>query len=158
MMELLFLLGFSLHNLEEALWLPEWSKHAQKYHKEVSANKFCFAVIIITALGYLLTFQYFLFSANSGLSRYIYLGFIAMMVLNVLFPHLIATIILKRYAPGTITGLLLNAPIGIYLLVRGIGDIREFLYSIIALIFITIITLYLINYLFKIGGKIFGEK
>ena len=40
MIELLFLLGFSLHNLEEALWLPEWSKHARKYHKEVSKNYF----------------------------------------------------------------------------------------------------------------------
>jgi hypothetical protein len=38
MIELLFLLGFSLHNLEEALWLPQWSKHARKYRKEVSEN------------------------------------------------------------------------------------------------------------------------
>ena len=38
MIELLFLLGFTLHNLEEALWLPQWSKHARKYRKEVSEN------------------------------------------------------------------------------------------------------------------------
>lgn len=44
--------------------------------------------------------------------QYIYLGFILMMCLNSIFPHLIATMVLKRYAPGTLTGLLLNLPIG----------------------------------------------
>ncbi len=158
MMELLFLLGFSLHNLEEALWLPEWSKHAQKYHKKVSANEFRFAVIIITALGYLVTFQYFLFSATCSTAKYIYLGFVLMMVLNVFFPHLAATLALKRYAPGTLTGLLLNAPIGIYLLIREIKNINDLFYSIIASVVITLITLVLINFLFQIGGKIFDQN
>jgi len=83
MIELLFLLGFSLHNLEEALWLPEWSKHARKYHKEVSKNEFTFAVIIVTAIGYLLTFQYFIFASSYALSKYVYLGFILMMIARI---------------------------------------------------------------------------
>ncbi|MBN2625928.1 MAG: hypothetical protein JXA95_04625 [Spirochaetales bacterium] len=33
--EILFLLGFSLHNLEEGLWLPRWSRGAAKYHKSI---------------------------------------------------------------------------------------------------------------------------
>ena len=71
MIELLFLLGFSLHNIEEALWLPAWSKHARKYHKEVSPNEFRFAVIIVTAIGYLLTFQYFVFGSDYAAAKYI---------------------------------------------------------------------------------------
>jgi len=117
-MELLFLLGFSLHNIEEALWLPAWSKHARKYHKEVSPNEFRFAVIIVTAIGYLLTFQYFVFGGDYAAAKYIYLGFILVMVVNVFFPHLIATIVLKKYAPGLITGLMLNAPLGVYILFK----------------------------------------
>ena len=117
-MELLFLLGFSLHNIEEALWLPGWSKHARKYHKEASPNEFRFAVIIVTAIGYLLTFQYFVFGADYAAAKYIYLGFILVMVVNVFFPHLIATIVLKKYAPGLITGLMLNAPLGVYILFK----------------------------------------
>jgi len=155
MIELLFLLGFSLHNIEEALWLPEWSKHAHKYHKEVSKNEFTFAVIIVTAIGYLLTFQYFIFAPSSSFSKYVYLCFIMMMIANVIFPHLMATLVLNKYAPGTITGILLNAPIGIYILIRGINRTNELVFMIISGIILAIIILLLINYLFKIGKYLF---
>lgn len=116
MIEILFLLGFSLHNIEEALWLPAWSKYAEKYHEQVTANEFRFAVMIVTALGYLLTFQFFVFGSEFVLSKYLYLGFVLMMAMNAVFPHLAATILLKRYAPRLITGLMLNVPLGSYLI------------------------------------------
>ena len=31
-LKIIFLLGFTLHNLEEAIWLPEWTKYAKNYH------------------------------------------------------------------------------------------------------------------------------
>lgn len=155
MIELLFLLGFSLHNIEEALWLPGWSKHARKYHKEVSPNEFRFAVIIITAIGYLLTFQYFVFGSAYAAAKYIYLGFILIMILNVFFPHLIATIVLKKYAPGLITGLLLNAPLGTYILLKKIGDLNEFFFVIIAGIILAAFFLLSIKLLFIFGKKLF---
>jgi hypothetical protein len=155
MIELLFLLGFSLHNIEEALWLPRWSKYAKKYHPEVSENEFRFAVIIVTSLGYLITFQYFLFSSFSNVSKFIFLGFIASMVLNVLFPHLISTLILKKYAPGTLTGIILNAPIGIYILTNQIKTTNDLIQLLISLAIITIIMLVLIKILFKIGRTLF---
>lgn len=155
MIELLFLLGFSLHNIEEALWLPQWSKHARKYHKEVSANEFRFAVIIVTAIGYLLTFQYFIFAPSFTLSKYIYLGFILLMVGNVIFPHLIATLVLKKYAPGTITGVLLNAPLGIYILLKEITRTDEVVFVVISGVILVIIFLLLINQCFKLGKNLF---
>jgi hypothetical protein len=155
MIELLFLLGFTLHNIEEALWLPQWSKHARKYHKEVSKNEFRFAVIIVTAIGYLLTFQYFIFAPSFALSKYIYLGFLLMMVGNVIFPHLIATLVLKKYAPGTITGILLNAPIGIYILQRAIKKADELVFVIVCAIIIAVIFILLINLLFNLGKYLF---
>ena len=157
MIELLFLLGFSLHNIEEALWLPGWSKHARKYHKEVSPNEFRFAVIIVTAIGYLLAFQYFVFGSAYTAAKYIYLGFILIMIVNVFFPHLIATIVLKKYAPGLITGLLLNAPLGIYILIKKINDLNELIYVIIALVILAVVFLLLINQLFKLGKYLFDN-
>ena len=74
-----------------------------------------------------------------------------MMVANVIFPHLIATIVLKKYAPGTITGILLNAPIGIYILTRGITGTDELIFVIISGVILAIIFLLLINWLFKLG-------
>lgn len=154
MIEFLFLLCFSLHNLEEALWLPKWSKYVKKYHKEVSENEFRFAVIFITAFGYLITFQHLIYSSSLNISKYIYFGFILMMVLNVIFPHLILTIVLKKYAAGIITGLILNAPIGIYLLAINIKTINEMIYTLISSFIITIIFLIIINILFKIWNKL----
>ncbi len=153
--EILFILGFSLHNIEEALWLPEWSKSAGRYQKEISANGFRFAVIIITALGYLVTFQYFIFSETYMFSKLLYLSFVAMMVLNVILPHLLLTIIMGKYAPGLITGVLLNLPIGLYLIIKNIDGSKEILGLCISTIILSITILILIRVLFRIGKRIF---
>ena len=155
MLEILFLLGFTLHNLEEAVWLPAWSKYAKQFHPEVKKNEFHFAVIIVTAIGYLLTFLHF---ANDNIfAQTIYYGFILMMALNVLFPHLIATIVLKKYSPGLVTGLMLNLPFGIFLVQQGLSRGNNLIYIFVAALLITIIMLTLINFLFKLGGKIIEE-
>ena len=156
MIELLFLLGFTLHNIEEALWLPKWSKHAKKFHKEVSDNEFRFAIIIVTIIGYLLTFQYLIFANKSQFSRYIFLGFILMMVINTFLPHLAATMVLKKYAPGTITGLLLNVPIGLYLLYNYIQTQHELLMVILCGIALAVIIVPLLNLFFKAGKRLLG--
>jgi hypothetical protein len=154
MIEILFILGLSIHNIEEALWLPEWSKYAKKFHREITGNEFRFAVIIITAIGYLVTFQYFIFSETSIVSKYLYFGFVSMMILNTIFPHLIATIALKKYAPGLITGILLNVPIGLYILINNIHSGNELLLLLISTISVTIIILSLIKLLFRIGKRL----
>lgn len=107
---ILFLFAITLHNLEEAVWLPAWSSHASKFHKPVGKDEFYFAVIVITSLAYLSTF-YYLFSPNSSLAKYILIGFMGSTIINAIFPHLLASIVLKRYAPGLLTGMLLNIPI-----------------------------------------------
>ena len=154
MIELLFILGFTLHNIEEALWLPQWSKHAKKFQREVTENEFRFAVIIITAIGYLITFQYLIFAIESPLSRYIFLGFVLIMVVNAFLPHLAATIVIRKYAPGTITALLLNVPIGIYLLFNNIQNRHDLLMVIICGIALGAIILPNLNLLFRVGRRL----
>ncbi len=153
MFELLFLFGLTLHNIEEALWLPRWSKYAGRYHKEVTFNEFVFAVIMVTAVGYLLTFQYFIFGGSSLVSKYLYLGFVAMMVLNAFMPHLAATIALRRYAPGTLTALLLNLPFGLYLLCNNLVK-GELFYFFIAFAVVVVFTLFMIKICFRAGKKL----
>ena len=156
MFRLLFLLSFTLHNMEEALWLPEWSAHAGKFHTKVSGKGFRFAVLIITMIGYLLTFADLVFGGKAAPVKYIYLGFVLMMCFNALFPHLIGTIILKKYSPGTLTGLLLNLPIGLYLIFRdeGIGflDYRLYLFFVP----VTALTLLILKPLFRMGDRLLG--
>ncbi len=155
--EILFIIGFTIHNIEEALWLPKWSQSAGKYHKEISFNVFRFAVIVITIIGYLLTFQYFIFSEKYTFSKLLYFSFVLMMVLNVIFPHLIATIVMKKYAPGLIKGVFLNMPIGLYLLINNIRGKHEMIYLFILTLLLSITFIVLINYLFKLGRIIIGN-
>ncbi len=53
-----FCFAITLHNIEEAIWLPEWSQQSSKFQKPVTSNEFHFAVIVITMLAYLSAFIY----------------------------------------------------------------------------------------------------
>lgn len=153
-LKLIFLLGFTIHNIEESIWLPEWSKHAKKFHEPVERNQFIFAVIIVTIIGYLVTVAEIIDNTPGSIFTYIYLGFIGMMGLNTILPHLAATILLKKYAPGLITALLLNLPLSIIIIARYIESGINVYYLIIAIMAITVITLALLKPLFNLGNKL----
>lgn len=157
MYELLFLLSFTLHNIEEGIWLPRWSKYAGKFHPKVSNNEFHFALVVLTSFGYMLTFLFLMFGQSFEILKYIYMGFLLMMCLNSIFPHLLASIALKRYAPGTLTGLLLNLPIGMAIILKQIENgivLYKFLIVAVAFIIITIASL---RPLFKLGKRLIDE-
>jgi len=154
---ILFLFSITLHNLEEALWLPTWSHHASKFHKPVEKNEFYFAVIIITSLAYLSTFFYLLFP-NSSLAKYILIGFLGSMIVNAIFPHLLASIVLKKYAPGVITGILLNIPINSLVLFQFFqSNELTFKTLFLSTLVVGAVLLSLIPVLFKIG-KFFTKQ
>lgn len=154
MLELLFMISFTLHNIEEGIWLPRWSKYACKYHTEVSNNEFHFALIVFTTFGYLLTFISIMCGQTITTIGYIYTGFVVMMCLNSIFPHLLATIALKKYAPGTITGLLLNLPIGLVIIIKNVENGIIIYKLVIVTIIILILTLALLRLLFKLGKRL----
>jgi hypothetical protein len=54
-LEWLFPLVITLHNAEEALWLPGWSKRAGRWRHPVAPGVFRFAVVILTLLAYPVT-------------------------------------------------------------------------------------------------------
>jgi len=154
MLELLFLMAFSLHNLEEAVWLPQWSKSAKKFHMEVGENEFRFAVIVVTVIGYLITASYLILGEKNAISKYIYFGFVMMMSMNAIFPHLLSSVILKTYSPGTITGCFLLLPIGFYIIFVKNGIFifdQKFLLGFAS---VSIFMILILKPLFKIGKKI----
>ncbi|PIE45643.1 MAG: hypothetical protein CSA45_01945 [Gammaproteobacteria bacterium] len=56
-----------------------------------------FLLLIITAIGCLVIFQYVLFSEKYTLSNPLYLIFVVMTALNVIFPHLLSAIVMRKY-------------------------------------------------------------
>lgn len=115
----LFALVITLHNVEEGWLLPPWSRSAGRWHQPIGAGEFRCAVGILTVLAYLVV--YLATSSDKGsVGNYLLAGYALAMLLNVLFPHTLATIIMRRYAPGTATALLLNLPITVLLLFTAI--------------------------------------
>lgn len=148
-----FCLAITLHNLEEALWLPQWSQISSSFQKPVTPNEFHFAVLIITALAYLVSFLTLSFPKSKIIKR-AYIGFLGSMILNAFFPHLIVTILMKTYAPGLITALLLNVPINTVILYtlhkQNFIRVKEI---IISTVVVGTFLLVMIPFLFTLGSS-----
>ncbi len=117
----LFPVAFALHNIEEALWLPAWSQSAGRFHRPVGAFEFRFALLILTLISIVITYLFSLRGAQSW-AAYLYFAFNFGMFVNVFLPHVAATIALRKYCPGTLTGLFLLAPTTLILLLRGYAE------------------------------------
>jgi len=117
----LFALVVTVHNIEEALLLPDWSKTAGKWHRPVGVREFRFAVMVLTVGAYVAV-GWALMCGKESAGAYVLSGYALAMLLNVLFPHVIASAVTRRYAPGTFTALLLNLPATILLLRQGFQE------------------------------------
>jgi len=95
-----------------------------------------------------------LFNQPGNIANYMYLGFIGMMGINAIFPHLIETLVLKRYAPGLLTGILLNLPIACVIIIHYLRKGINGYYFILSMIMVTGIILFSLRYFFKLGEKL----
>jgi hypothetical protein len=120
-LEWLFPIVVTLHNTEEAIWLPGWSKRVGFWKTSVSPGVFRFAVAILTVLAFAVT----CLSAQSGkqsIWTYLAFGYMAAMLVNVLLPHLAATLARRSYMPGVATGVALNLPVLSFLVVMALRE------------------------------------
>jgi hypothetical protein len=106
----LLLITITLHNLEEARWLPAWSQHAGRFQHPVSRWEFGVAVTGVTLLAYLIG-VWSMAAGPHSIGTLLLCAYAAVMLLNAFVPHLAVTLLLQRYAPGLATGLLLNVPV-----------------------------------------------
>ena len=157
MLKFLFLMAFIVHNIEEGLWLPSWSLHAKKFHPVVTHREMHFALFAVTIIGFLITFASYMFGRDSFIVEGIYFGFVAVMVLNVIFPHLIACAVLRRYAPGTLTGVFLILPIGGWLIFLYIQGMLPKLYMAGGTVIVAVVIIALLKPLFWLGRKLINE-
>jgi hypothetical protein len=147
----LFPVAITLHNLEEAVLLPDWSQNAGPWHPPVRKIPFRFAVLVLTLLAYVFAYLGFM-GGKQSIGVYLLSGYGLVMLVNVFFPHLLAAVWLGRYVPGLATGLLFNLPVCSALLFFVItnGYVSLWPLAITGSLFIFGI-LILIRLLFKIG-------
>jgi hypothetical protein len=150
----LFPISFTIHNIEEAFWLPDFSKSAGKFHKPVDTFEFVFALIFITLLSIVITFLFYN-NGKQSLACYLYFAFNFGMLINVFYPHLVATIFLKKYCPGLITGILFLTPSTVYILTYGYQN-QYFLFPQFWIIMVpfAFVVVSSIPILFKVGKYI----
>jgi len=120
-LEWLFPIVVTLHNSEEAIWLPDWWKRAGLLRAPVAPRVFRFAVAVVTILAYAITWL----SVRAGQQSvwtYLVFGCIAATLLNVLVPHLAATIATRSYVPGVATAVFLNLPVLTLLVVDALRE------------------------------------
>ena len=106
----LFPIVVTLHNAEEAIWLPGWPKRAVLWSSPVTPGSFRFAVAVLTILAFAVTGL----SAASGKQTvwtYLAFGYMAAVLANVLIPHVALTVALRSYMPGVVTAVALNLPV-----------------------------------------------
>ena len=151
---LVFTLGVLAHNVEEALYLPAWSVRAGRWHVVVGSNEFRFAVVLLSVALVCITAAASLANPGSPAS-YRLAGYVFAMVLNVVAPHGIATVAMRRYMPGTATAVLFNLPLGCLFLARALSEhfiqLEVFVWSA-PLVAIAIVVS--IPVLFAVGRKI----
>ena len=115
MLQWLFPLAITIHNMEEAIWLPEWSRYAGRFHRQVEKIEFRFAVCVLTILAWTITYLS-VTGGKQSIGVYLLCAYSLAMLINVFIPHLAATLLLRRYAPGLVTGLVLNLPVCLLIL------------------------------------------
>ena len=153
----LFAAAVTVHNLEEAVFLPAWSEQAGRWHRPVGANEFRFAVFVLVVLAgvaaLLATVQ-----GRESFGAYVLSGYALAMLLNVAFPHLLVTMVTRRYMPGTATALALNLPVTAALLRQAFreGYISATGFALTAPAVVLAIVL-LIPVLFYVGRKLLPD-
>lgn len=112
----LFPIAVTLHNAEEAIWMPGWVvKHARQLPiHPPSAWEIRIALLVLTALAFAVT-GWSTKKGRQSLGAYLTFGYIVAMWLNVFVPHIPATVMFRSYTPGVVTAVLINLPVTIYL-------------------------------------------
>jgi hypothetical protein len=108
----LFPIAVTLHNAEEAIWMPRWAAgHAMQLPvRPPGAEEIWVALVVFTVAAFAVTYL----SARRGpesIWAYLTFGYIVTMLANVLVPHVPAAIVFRGYAPGVVTAVLINLPV-----------------------------------------------
>lgn len=74
-----------------------------------------------------------------------------MMGLNAIFPHLVLTVALKKYCPGLMTGLWLNLPLSLLVVIGYIRSGSNAVCALGAVAIVSGITLVSLKHLFRLG-------
>ncbi len=129
----LFALAFTVHNIEEGLFLPAYTAKDPRLAERVTPFALRLALVTLTAAIYgIAAFA----AAGYHLAIELLAGIAAVMIINAMVPHLTLTLVFRRYAPGTGTALGLVVPLSLLVIIDGLManvlTVRELLVTTVA--------------------------
>jgi hypothetical protein len=121
-MQWLFPIAVTLHNSEEAFYMPKWvSVHSGQLPFHPGTVKIRFALLLLALAAFAVTYL----SAQRGkrsVWAYLLFGYTAAMLANVFIPHIPATWVFGEYTPGVVTAALINLPVMSILLFKAVRE------------------------------------
>jgi Na+(H+)/acetate symporter ActP len=111
LLAVLFALGATLHNLEEARSLTDWARAHLKLGFAPDARIYWAATSAVSVAIWLAAIGVIVRPDNQ---QFVYAisGFAFAMAVNAVVPHVALSLATRSYSPGTATGMLLNLPLG----------------------------------------------
>ena len=112
---LLFVTAVTLHDIEEALWLPDWMRTHVKTVFDPHPLAYCVGTSLISLFVWIAALAVGIWP-NVIQFHLVLSGFAVAMSINAVVPHLSMSLIRRSYMPGTATGMLFNLPLAVLLI------------------------------------------
>lgn len=112
---ILFGIAVTLHNLEEAVFLVSWYNVHWKLKFTPNAKIYWVVTSLVSVAIWIPVVAVCVWPESRGF-QWALAGFALAMAVNAVIPHLVLTVATHSYSPGTGTGMLLNLPLGAWLI------------------------------------------
>src|ERR1035438_434389 len=112
---ILFGIGVTLHNLEEAMFLVDWTRSHLKLWFEPNPT-ICWVLTSLVSVVIWIPVVGVCVSKESSSFQSALSGFALAMAINAVLPHFTISLVKHSYSPGVGTGMLFNLPLGVLLI------------------------------------------
>ena len=112
---ILFGIGVTLHNLEEAMYLVSWARSHLKLRFELNPKIYWVLTSLVSVMIWVPIVGVCV-SKESTHFQSALSGFALAMAINAVLPHFVISLVKHSYSPGAGTGMLFNLPLGVLLI------------------------------------------
>ncbi len=112
---ILFGIGVTLHNLEEAMYLVSWARSHVKLWFQPDPKIYWFVTSLVSIAIWIPIIGVCVSKVSNQFQSALS-GFALVMAINAVLPHLVISLAKRSYSPGVGTGMLFNLPLGVLLI------------------------------------------
>jgi len=112
---ILFGIGVTLHNLEEAMYLVSWARSHLKLWFEPNPKIYWVLTSLVSVMIWIPIVGVCV-SREGAHFQSALSGFALVMAINAVLPHFAISLVTRSYSPGAGTGMLFNLPLGVWLI------------------------------------------